>query len=60
MLDPQGLYWSAIKLYGLKDVPVIVPNVCDAEKITGPVPVMCSMKILLANLAAYIQLDFWS
>ncbi|KAG1864828.1 hypothetical protein F4604DRAFT_1905289 [Suillus subluteus] len=52
MLDPRGLHQSGIELYGIEDVPVMVPNVRDAagvliypskysQKITAPVPVVC-------------------
>jgi hypothetical protein len=58
MPDPQGLYRSAIELYGLEDVPVVVPNVRDAagvllhpseytQKITGPVPVVVDVNLRL-------------
>lgn len=58
MPDPQGLYQSAIELYGLEDVPVVVPNVRDAagvlihpseytRKITEAVPVVVDVNLRL-------------
>ncbi|KAG1781293.1 hypothetical protein EV702DRAFT_1042413 [Suillus placidus] len=58
MPDPQGLYQTAIELYGLEDVPVMVPNIRDAvgvlmhpseytQKITGPVPVIVDVNLQL-------------
>ncbi|KAG1876569.1 hypothetical protein DFJ58DRAFT_721033 [Suillus subalutaceus] len=58
MLDPQGFYQSAIQLYGIADVPVIVPNVRNAvgvlihpseysRKITAPEPVVVDVNLRL-------------
>ncbi|KAG1743157.1 hypothetical protein EDD22DRAFT_851518 [Suillus occidentalis] len=58
MLDPQGLYQTAIELYPIEDVPVVVPNVRDSagvlihpseytQKITVPVPVVVDVNLQL-------------
>ncbi|KAG1859032.1 hypothetical protein DFJ58DRAFT_876056 [Suillus subalutaceus] len=66
MLDTQGLYQSAIQLYGIEDLPVIVPNVRDAagmlihpseysQKITASVTVVVEARSGLLVLTRSIR-----
>ncbi|KAG1862067.1 hypothetical protein DFJ58DRAFT_912634 [Suillus subalutaceus] len=65
--DLHRLYQSVIELYGIEDIPVMVPNVRDAagvlihpseysQKITGAVPVVQKAE----GSPDCTQLDFWS
>ncbi|KAG2124016.1 hypothetical protein DEU56DRAFT_917230 [Suillus clintonianus] len=58
MPDPQGHYRSAIELYGIEDVPVVVPNIRDAagvlihpseysNKFTTAMPVVVDVNLRL-------------
>ena len=58
MPDPQGHYRSAIEMYGIEDVPVVVPNVRDAagvlihpseysQKFTMAIPVVVDVNLRL-------------
>ncbi|KAG1845663.1 hypothetical protein F4604DRAFT_1907997 [Suillus subluteus] len=66
MLDTQGLYRSAIQLYGIEDLPVIVPNVRDAagmlihpseysQKITASVTVVVEARSGLLVLTRSVR-----
>ncbi|KAG1860299.1 hypothetical protein DFJ58DRAFT_874539 [Suillus subalutaceus] len=58
MLDPRGLYQSGIELYGIEDVPVMVPNVRDAAGV--PIyPSKYSQKIT-APVHVVVGVDFWT